>query len=166
RTAGFQGTPGELPGAARGRAGLAARTLGRLGGPAAAALGAVQLGMIAGDANASTGDKITAGSGLAGQLAGGWAGAKLGAMLGSFFGPAGTVTGAVVGGGAGALFGSEAAEMLAKKLTAFFQGGEDKKVDLNLRIDAPAGMQISGMRASDGVDLEATLARGPAMVMP
>ncbi|MBS4046190.1 MAG: tail tape measure protein [Alphaproteobacteria bacterium] len=158
---------GDLAPAGRGRLGARLGGLSRLALPAGAAMAALQLGMVATDANASTGEKIAGGANVAGQMAGAWAGGKLGALLGSLILPgAGTVAGGVLGAGAGALFGGEAAEALANKLAAFFQSREDQKVGVDLRIETPAGVSVSGMRASDGADLATTLSRGPGMVMP
>lgn len=154
---------GDTAPAGRGwRGGLAKAAL-----PAGAAMAALQLGLIATDANASTGEKISGGANVAGQLAGAWAGGKLGALLGTLVMPgAGTAVGGVLGAGAGALFGGEAAEALANKIAAFFQSREKDKAEIALKVEVPAGTTISNMKASAGVDLATTLARGPGMVMP
>ncbi len=158
---------GDTAPAGRGRLATASRGLSRFAVPAAAAMGAVQLGLIATDANATTAEKIGAGASLTGSLAGAWAGTKLGAMLGSIVGPWGTAAGAVAGGAAGAWLGADGAELLAQKLMSLFQGKEAQRVDIGLKLEGlPAGVSVTGMRASDGVDMDMTLQRGPAMVMP
>jgi phage tail tape-measure protein len=158
---------GDTAPAGRGRLAAASRGLSRFAVPAAAAMGAVQLGLIATDANATTAEKVGAGASLTGSLAGAWAGTKLGAMLGSFVGPWGTAAGAVAGGAAGAWLGADGAELLAQKLMSLFQSKDAQRVDIGLKLEGlPAGVSVTGMRASDGVDMDMTLQRGPAMVMP
>ncbi len=89
------------------------RGAGRVAAPLAVAGSAIQLASIVTDKNATTGEKLDAGTEVLGGAAGGLAGAKLGAIIGTAILPGiGTAIGGALGGLGGYLLGEFAGDKL------------------------------------------------------
>ena len=115
---------------ARNMASRGGRLLSRAGGPAAALVGAIEIGSALAD-DTSGAEKARNVGGAAGSALGGvggaWAGAAAGAALGSVFPVIGTAIGGALGAVIGGVFGSEGGNSLGRMIADAFTNRDQAK---------------------------------------
>lgn len=158
RTAGFGGMPGRIPGRAGG-------LLGRLGGPLAILAGLADAASVATNGALSGREKAAGIAGAAGGTGGALLGMKAGAALGAFGGPLAPFTvpaGALIGGAAGYALGDRIGQVVGEAVSDAVSGDRagSNKAEIAVRFEnAPPGMRVSDMSASQGTRITADMGR-------